>query len=539
MVKTALANSLWWLGSGISRAVFASALDDPGRAQEQLLFQFIRENSATAFGREHGLANVRTHEQFARNVPARDYDGMRPWIDRIRRGEQKVLTSEPVRRLVPTSGSTAARKLIPYTATMHRQINRAVGPWIFDLYRRQPRALLGSSYWSISPQPSGEALCQEESVIPIGFDDDAAYLGAWQKRVVNAAMAVPSEIKHIASIEDWRYCTLLALLRQRHLGLISVWHPSFLTLLLLAMRNDWDRLVADVAAGTCAVRDHLPVTSANAILDRGNCRRAEELRRCGPTAIDRIWPILGVVSCWADGHSAFAAAALAQSMPSIEIQPKGLIATEGVVSIPFQGHHPLAVCSHFYEFEDDNGRLLLAPDLKPEHSYTIILTTGGGLCRYRLGDRVEVRGTLGRTPCIRFVGKSCLISDRMGEKLSDGFVATILDRLFSNLGFRPSFAMLAPELDAAGCRYTLYLNADVPGTETSELDALLSTNPQYAYCRRLAQLGSPRLFRLSGDPYIAYCDRLQQIGQRLGDIKPAGLSCLDAWSRYLAGHYIE
>ena len=539
MVKAALANSLWWLAGGPSCVAFASALDDPSGTQEQILRRFLRDNSDTAFGREHGLAEVRTPEQFARRVPARDYDEMRPWIDRVRGAEPQVLTTEPVRRLVPTSGSTAARKLIPYTASMHREINRAIGPWVFDLYRGQPRALLGPSYWSISPQSQGKTECGEESSVPIGFDDDAAYLGAWRKHIVNAAMAVPGGIKDITTIEDWRYATLLCLLRRRDLSLISVWHPSFLTLLFVAMRNDWDRLVNDVAEGTCAIRHHLTPALATSMVDRPNRRRAEELCLYGHTAIDRVWPRLKVVSCWTDGHAAPAAAELARSMPSVAVQPKGLIATEGVVSIPFQGHHPLAIRSHFFEFEDNAGRLSLATDLKPGHYYTVVLTTAGGLCRYRLGDRIEVNGIVGRTPSIRFVGKSALISDRMGEKLSDGFVATVLDRLFVAFESRPSFAMLAPDVDACGCRYTLYLSADVPIAGSSELDALLSTNPHYAYCRRLAQLLRPRLFRLSWNPYVAYCDRLRQAGHRLGDIKPVGLSCLDGWSSYLPGRYIE
>jgi hypothetical protein len=539
MVKATLANSAWWLASGPAYAAFASALDDPWGAQEEILRSFILNNSGTAFGREHGLADIRTPKQFARGVPVRNYDQMRPWIDRIRQGEQQVLTSEPVRRLVPTSGSTTARKLIPYTASMHRQLNRAIGPWIFDLYQRQPSALLGPSYWSISPLSQGQPDGAKDSVVPIGFDDDAAYLGGWRKHIIDAVMAAPAKLKTITGIEDWRYVTVLLLLRRCDLSLISVWHPSFLTLLLDAIQSDWDRLVTDIADGTCAVKNRLPPAMADSVEARPDPRRADELGQTGPSAIHRLWPRLKVLSCWADGHAAPAAAELARLFPSVVVQPKGLLATEGVVSIPFAGQHPLAIRSHFFEFEDDAGCLLLASDLQVGHAYTVILTTAGGLCRYRLNDRVEVVGMLGRTPSIRFVGKSGLVSDRVGEKLTDGFVAGVLARLLEGRNPRPSFAMLAPDIDADGCRYTLYLNADIPNGLSTALDTLLSANPQYAYCRRLAQLRTPRLFRLSGDPYALYCSRLRQAGQRLGDIKPVGLSCLDNWSIYLPGAYTD
>jgi hypothetical protein len=219
---------VWWLASSASWAAFASALDDPRRAQEEILRRIIRDNSRTAFGREYGLAEIRTPEQFARRLPVLNYDELQPWIDRIRRGEQRVLTFEAVRRLVPTSGSSAARKLIPYTASMHRELNRAIGPWIFDLFLRHPRALLGPSYWSISPLAQDKSDVAEDSAVPIGFDDDAAYLGAWRKVIVDAAMAVPGALRNIALLEDWQYVTALMLLRRRSLSLISVWHPSFL-----------------------------------------------------------------------------------------------------------------------------------------------------------------------------------------------------------------------------------------------------------------------------------------------------------------------
>ena len=50
-------------------------------------------------------------------------------------------------------------------------------------------------------------------------------------------------------MQGFRYLTALLLLRCRELRLVSVWHPSFLALLLDTIRTDWDRLVADVRRG--------------------------------------------------------------------------------------------------------------------------------------------------------------------------------------------------------------------------------------------------------------------------------------------------
>lgn len=182
---------------------------------------------------------------------------------------------------------------------------------------------------------------------------------------------------------------------------------------------------------------------------------------------------------------------------------------------------------------------MLSSELQGNRQYNVILTTGGGLCRYRLDDRIVVDGLVGRTPSIRFVGKCAQVSDRMGEKLSDGFVASVFSKLFHDFQIKPSFAMLAPDVDPDGCRYTLYLSSEVPSEVCIILDHLLSANPHYAYCRRLTQLRPPRLFRVSDHANAAYCERLRRTGMRLGDIKPVGLSALDGWSDKLSGHYID
>src|SRR5204863_2994 len=82
----------------------------------------------------------------------------------------------------------------------------------------------------------------------------------------------------------------------------------------------------------------------------------------------------------AHGNAAPAAASLSAKLSGLDVQPKGLLATEGVVSIPFQGQHPIAVRSHFYEFEDEqdkSGRIFGAPELKPGRSYRVLITHCG------------------------------------------------------------------------------------------------------------------------------------------------------------------
>src|SRR5205823_8575607 len=112
---------------------------------------------------------------------------------------------------------------------------------------------------------------------------DTAYLGVGRRRLAAAVMAVPKSVGCAKSLEAFRYETLLHLLRCRQLRLISVWHPSFVTLLLDAQPSLWKKLITEVDDGAGSV-PHNP-------------RRAKELRDSDPRKAETLWPDLRVISC--------------------------------------------------------------------------------------------------------------------------------------------------------------------------------------------------------------------------------------------------
>jgi hypothetical protein len=509
-----LANSLWAASNQGRWRRFRSALADPAREQEQILRRYLRRNAKSVFGREHRLEPGLTVAEFQRRVPIRGYDEYRPWIERVARGESAILTSAKVRRLVPSSGSTAARKLIPYTHTLLREFNRGIGPWVVDLYREIPDLRSGSAYWSISPPP----LAQRDdaaSKVPVGFEADSAYLGGVLRWLVDRTLAVPSRVSKIADHDRFVNATLVHLLRARDLRLISVWHPSFLTLLLDALENRWRPLVEE------AGRQDLPSGK--------------------PARWRSIWPHLRLISCWGDANAAGALEDLRHRLAGIRVQPKGLIATEAFVSLPLAGARPVAIRSHFFEFLDGAGYPHLIGDLEFGAEYSVVVTTGGGLYRYRLHDRVRVDGFVESTPSLRFVGKEDHVSDLRGEKLTEGHVGRILREVSEALGLRVAFAMLAPDQHADSLGYTLYLQSDPapPPGFAEHVERALGANPHYSYCVILGQLAPLRVFVIRGPAHLVYLDRCAQVGRRLGDIKPSTLSRERGWSEWFDGHYLE
>lgn len=496
--------TLPWIATNLGGYLrFRAALEDPEETQRALLARYLRQNAETAFGRAYRFAEIRSAEELQARVPLATYADFEPWIERIAGGEPNVLTRSPVRALELTSGSSAAAKRIPYTAAMQREIRRAaVAPWVFDLYKDRPHLALGCSYWSITPAALEEE--RADGPVKVGFEEDSEYLGGLWKRLVDSTLAVPGSVRFARDVETFRFLTLLHLLRRRDLTLISVWHPSFLMLLVGTLPVLWERLLGEI-----------------------HPKRAAELRNVGPGDLTGIWPRLGLISCWGDAHAALHLAEVRRVFPGVEIQPKGLLATEAFVTIPFAGQHPLAVRSHFFEFlEEDRTRM--AHQLESGGVYSVVVTTGGGLYRYRLEDRVEVTGFVERTPSLRFLGKEGHVSDLRGEKLHESFVAGALERAFRRLEVTPRFAMVAPEESG----YVLYLEAQapVPSELAGTVEEELAANPHYRTCVALGQLAPARVFVVQGDAFDRYVRRCRERGQRLGDVKPLALSPLPGWS---------
>ncbi|TBR21635.1 hypothetical protein EPO15_09750 [bacterium] len=531
MVRRAAVNAALLAGSLPAVGRLRRALKDPRAAQEAVLRRLLAANAGTAFGREHGLGKVRTLSEFSAAVPARGYDGLEPWVRRAMAGEPGVLTAEPVRLFEVTSGSSGAAKYIPYTASLQGEFRRAVGAWLGELALERPPVMAGPSYWTVTPL--ARAPSRTSGGIPVGFASDAEVLGGWVGRLMERRLAVPSAVALAGDLDGALYATARFLLQEPGLSFMSLWNPSFLTLLLGRIASDAERLLTDLAAGT--LRPPRPLCGpAAAALAPGLKAMPARARALSPLLARRawgeVWPRLAVVSCWADASAASALPAVRAAFPGVAIQGKGLLATEGVVSVPvadFGGCVP-ALTSHLLEFRPwgSDGRALLADELEAGREYDVLMTTGGGLWRYELGDVVRVTRVVGRVPVLEFVGRGAAASDLRGEKLSAAFVGPVLERLRGL--WQGPFAMLAPA-EGEPPSYTLFIEGRAAAALPAALDAALRENPHYDYCRRLGQLGPASVFLVSGGAHEAYLARCREAGQRAGAVKPTPLDGRAGW----------
>ena len=530
-MKAYAANALWAVSCLPEWRRFQHAANHVEETQSQLLRRYLRTNNETEYGQKHQFAQIGSASHYQKNIPLTTYDDYSDYIQRIGEGEKSVLTAEPVRMFELSSGSTAASKLIPYTHTLKAEFQRGIAPWIYNLYTSIPELKHGPAYWSVTPLADGKRYTP--AGIPIGFESDSAYLGLFGKWLADSVMAVPSDVKNISDVDSFRYVTLLCLLRQPNLRLISVWNPTFLSLLLTPLSDWWESLLDDIAHGTISKQDvGLPFPP--------NPKRARALESIAPTDVQSLWPHLQLISCWTDGASAPYAQQIEELFPRVRLQGKGLLATEAFVSLPILGVEGsvLSINSHFFEFVDDKGDVFLAHQIKKRKTYSVVITTGGGFYRYQLHDIVEVVGHWAQAPCIRFAGKADHISDWFGEKLEERFAGRILHEVFAKHEVSPSFAMLAPE-DADGFRYILYLESELVVEKLNEdLDLALRANFHYDYCRKLGQLQALQVVYVTNG-VESYLEACQARGQRLGNIKQSVLQKTTGWRDFFTSRNSE
>lgn len=509
-----------WLASQMPAvARFEAALRFPQRAQAKRLSELLQKNAQTAYGRQHQFGKIVSPRDYQKKVPIVDYDALAPWVDRVAAGEMRVLTEVPVRMFERSGGSTAATKLIPYTADLLTDFSAATNPWLFDLHRRYPGLIGTRSYWSLSPVAQKKQ--RTSGGLPIGIEDDTEYFGPVARYALQRMMAVPSSVAHFFDMETWRMETLRHLLNAGDLGFISIWSPTFLTLLMRALEEQLPELLQRV----------LP--SRRREIQRG-------LDREGSLVATAIWPQLQCISSWMDGIAGEFVEPLKKWFPRTLFQAKGLLATEGVVSFPY-GAGPgaiVALTSHFLEFLDVDQPTklpLLAHELREGAQYSPILSTGGGLYRYHLKDVVECVGHHFETPRIRFVGKLDRVSDTVGEKINARQVEKALKQGQKALGISCDVALLAPVWPHGTqqqIHYCLYVNAETNDSNLAKLavvveDELLEGHA-FRYARDLGQLGEMHFARLVGGS-AAMQDTLIRAGLRAGDIKPTFLDVRPIW----------
>ena len=400
------------------------------KENEELLKKILQDNKDTEYGKLHKFSEIKNIDDFRKNIPVSTYDDFAPYIERMKNGEENLITSSKVLGYSRTSGSSGVPKYIPatessLTAYVQNTWTRALALGIADAKKNGREYHPGRGLY-LSPATN--------ETLPNGLPcSNIAEIGARQYGFVYPfILTIPT--KNVFAVNDGDYIYLIyryGLMDEDVSFIFSVFF-SINVSQMAYLKENWRVIVDDIEKGVISdsihIRPDLRAELSKTI--KPMPERAAYLRRQFEQGFDdtlykRLWPNLAVVC--SIGNASFKPAAdyirsFAGNVP-FDFSIYG--ASEGLVAACYELENTdmqLLTKSCFYEFipigEPDSDAVTL-DKLEKGKQYEILITTQAGLYRYRLKDVIEVKGFRNECPLISFVYRKGQMFNIAGEKFSE------------------------------------------------------------------------------------------------------------------------
>ncbi len=482
------------------------------RVQRQVLGRILRQGAQSAYGYDHGLADIRSLADFRRRIPIAGYDYAAPYIDRVATGETTALfpAGEEILAFVQTSATTGRPKVFPANRSWFQAYQRGWDVWGVQAFSDHP-ALFGlpivqlAGAWRMGTTPGGHTITVSSALIE-----------RFQSPFIRRHYALPPEIARIRNLDARGYAAA-RFAAAGPVGFLSTVTPAWFLRLADNLRQHAPTLIRDLADGTIDRRfDIEPDLRARLewLARRPQPQRAQvlaqALQRRGELRARDVWrPQL--LSCWLGGTVGHAARGLAAEFGDVPVRDQGLLSSEGRHTVPLHDgvpHGPLSIDANYYEFlpaHEPGGDPLEAHELTVGADYRLIFSTLSGLYRYDIGDIVRCVGWQGEAPVLEFLQKAAGYCDLEGEKLSSHTVCEAVTWAGHRLGHDLACYTWAPlRRPGQPPRYALVVEASALPRPAAgrELVRLIDQRLQeqvlvYGTARASRILGSPLLVRLS------------------------------------------
>ena len=101
-------------------------ITNPLKFQDETFNKLLKKANNTEFGKDHNFSSIKNYNDFQNQVPIRDYEALKPYVDRVVAGEKNILWPGQPLYFAKTSGTTSGAKYIPITKeSIRTHINSA------------------------------------------------------------------------------------------------------------------------------------------------------------------------------------------------------------------------------------------------------------------------------------------------------------------------------------------------------------------------------------------------------------------------------
>lgn len=325
----------------------------PIETQNKVFQELIAGAKNTAFAKDHNFATIRSYEDFKAQVPVRDYEGLKTYIDRATKGEADILWKGKPIYFCKTSGTTSGTKYIPITAeSIHNHIESARNALLLYIHETGNAQFVNGKLIFLSGSP----VLNEIGGIPLGR----------LSGIVN---------HHIPQY-----------LRRNQM-------PSYKTNCI----EDWEKKVRKIAKET--INENMTLISGIPSWVQMYFEILQE--KSGGKTMQELFPnfslfVYGGVNF--EPYRSRFERLIGKPIDSIELFP----ASEGFIAYqdkqPSQGLLLILNSGIFYEFIptdeffSENPTRISLKDVKLDVNYVLILNTNAGLWGYNIGDTVKFVG---------------------------------------------------------------------------------------------------------------------------------------------------
>ncbi|XP_008238544.1 PREDICTED: probable indole-3-acetic acid-amido synthetase GH3.1 [Prunus mume] len=421
--------------------------------QERVLSEILSRNAETEYLKRFGLRGATDRDTFKSKVPVVTYEDLQPEIQRIANGDRSlILSSHPISEFLTSSGTSAGeRKLMP---TIHEELDRrtllysllmpVMNLYVPDLDKGKGLYFLFVKAESRTPgglvaRPVLTSYYKSEHFKTRPYDPYNDYTSP------NEAILCPDSFQ---SMYTQMVCGLV--MRHQVLRVGAVFASGLLRAIRFLQLN-WRQLAHDIHNGTLnpkitdpSLRESLsgtlkPDPELSSFITKECCEENWE------GIIPRIWPNTKYLDVIVTG-------AMAQYIPTLDYYSNGLplACTMYASSECYFGLNLKPMCKPsevsytimpnmaYFEFiphdpsapplsKHSPPRLVDLADVEVGKEYELVITTYAGLCRYRVGDILEVTGFHNAAPQFRFVRRKNVLLSIDSDKTDEAELQKAID----------------------------------------------------------------------------------------------------------------
>ena len=331
----------------------------PHDVQDEWFFQLVKSAKDTEFGKKHGFSSIKKQSDFNSNVPLQDYENLKPYIERLRRGEQNLLWPSEIKWFAKSSGTTSDKsKFIPVSI----------------------ESLDGCHYNGGRDMVTIHCVNNPETKLFTGK---------------NLALGGSHQTDCFGDYESYQGDVSAIVMKN-----LPMWAEYFrLPEINIALMSDWEEKLHKMAISTMNEN----VTSIAGVPSWMLVLLKRILQLSGKKSIKEVWPNLEV---YFHGGVSFTP----YRNQFLEIFKKDTVsflqlynASEGLFGIQDQtrSEEMLLMLDYgvYYEFipineeGKENPEVLNLSQVQTRQIYSLVISTNAGLWRYKIGDTIEFTNT--------------------------------------------------------------------------------------------------------------------------------------------------